>query len=68
MRKNKIFLCEACGIVSRGKLILKKLEQSYDFSCAMGNQSKFCITIQVSFYHCTCHIHDFGHMLSDRSP
>ncbi|CAB4040694.1 Hypothetical predicted protein, partial [Paramuricea clavata] len=28
--------CQACGIVSRGKFILQKLEECLDFSCAMG--------------------------------
>jgi aspartate/methionine/tyrosine aminotransferase len=38
---STIFLCKACGIVSRGKFILQKLEQSEDFSCAMGKEGKF---------------------------
>ena len=38
---STMFLCKACGIVSRGKFILQKLEQSEDFSCAMGKEGKF---------------------------
>ncbi|XP_028410798.1 doublecortin domain-containing protein 1-like isoform X3 [Dendronephthya gigantea] len=43
---SKGFLCDACGVASRGKFILQKLEQSQDFSCVMGKEGSFKSTKQ----------------------
>ena len=42
---SKKYLCKACGIASRGRFILQKLEQSQDFVCEMGKESKFWMQV-----------------------
>lgn len=46
---QKAFLCEACGIESRGKFVLQKLEHSQDFSCTMGKRGKcMCLMYDIA--------------------